>query len=418
MTATNKGLMARRDWPLGPTIGWMLTVALLVLQWGYLDGGIWVDSDVYILGARTMLEGGDLYAVTTSAKLPFTYAPFAAVVFIPLALLPVAAGRVALTLLSLACYAGVTYLIGRWLDLPLWRVALVGSLGLALEPMLRNLLLGQVNLILMALVVVDCLLVPHRWRGLLVGLAAGIKIIPGVFAVYFLLKRDWPSAARSGLAFLGTLAIGWLAAPKATAEYWSGGFLGLEKFGGAAVMGADNQSLLGVWMRLTADDTVPSVLKVLFVLIGMSLGIGGAYICLRQSLAHPDVRALACLALGALLGSPVSWSHHWVWIVVVLLVLASQQRWLAIVLTVLVMFLAPFWGLYEDNGFRLPRSAAEHLLGGLYVALGPILIGLVATPRVARPRPGSGPVGNSGRETLIQAGDHEQFVHEPPLTDQ
>src|SRR6478736_3170698 len=77
------------------------TPALAWLQWRGVTKGIWVDSDVYVMGARTLMQGGDLYANATSVDLRFTYAPFAAAMFVPLALLPVEAARCTLTLVSL-----------------------------------------------------------------------------------------------------------------------------------------------------------------------------------------------------------------------------------------------------------------------------------------------------------------------------
>src|SRR5215469_6331567 len=54
-------------------------------------GGYRIDLDVYRAGATVFLHGGDLYAhlptLAHGHALPFTYPPFAAVAFVPLALL-------------------------------------------------------------------------------------------------------------------------------------------------------------------------------------------------------------------------------------------------------------------------------------------------------------------------------------------
>jgi alpha-1,2-mannosyltransferase len=194
-----------------------------------------------------------LYSVSVDG-LPFTYPPFAAVLFAPLELLGVLGARWVLTALSVACYVVVVAVCARRLRMNVAMAAMVGLAGLTFEPFLRTILLGQINLVLLALVVVDCLVVPVRYRGMLVGIATGVKLLPGAFIVFFLLKRQWAAAGRAVAAFGVTAAVGMLFAPRDSWQFWSGGFINLSRFGRQAIIGGDNQSLSAAVMRLSCPS--------------------------------------------------------------------------------------------------------------------------------------------------------------------
>jgi hypothetical protein len=83
--------------------------------------------------------------------------------------------------------------------------------ALLTEPVFRTMYLGQVNLLLMALVIGD-LAQPdeRRVKGMAVGIAAGIKLIPLVFIPYLLLTRRFRAAAMAAGAFAGTVVLGFL----------------------------------------------------------------------------------------------------------------------------------------------------------------------------------------------------------------
>ena len=124
---------------------------------------------------------------------------------------------------SVAALAAVVVLVRHQLDRPApgWLVALVTAGALALEPVWQNLTFGQVNLILMLAVLLDLVRPERRWSGVLVGIAAGVKLTPLVFVVLLVLVGRRAAAGRAALAFAGTVAIGFVAAPDAAAAYWS-----------------------------------------------------------------------------------------------------------------------------------------------------------------------------------------------------
>ena len=91
-----------------------------------------------------------------------------------------------------------------------------------LEPIQSNFDFGQINVVLMTLVIADC--VPRRtpWpRGLLLGVAIALKLTPAVFLLYFLLRRDIRArAGHRGVLVVATL-VGFALAWRDSVEYWT-----------------------------------------------------------------------------------------------------------------------------------------------------------------------------------------------------
>jgi len=298
-------------------------VALFFLRWSGVNSGNWADLDVYARGAQAIVAGGPLNE-PQAGVLPFTYSPFAALFFTPLLLLNSTGARWVFTLGSLVSYLVVVGVLGWRLRLPRRHVVLVALAGMALEPLVRTMLLGQVNLYLMAVVVVDCLVIRSSHRGWLVGLAAGIKVVPGVFVLYFLLQRDWRSALRAACGFLVTVAIGAVVAPQDSLRYWTGGLFEISHWGPVSVVDGKNQSLIGQLARISHNPSPLMVTGLVLFVSGLVLGIAAAR---RQLRIGDDVAALTAVAVGGLLASPLSWTHHWVWAVPAIMVLVSRSHW-------------------------------------------------------------------------------------------
>lgn len=307
---------------VGISAAGVAVVIVLWLRWSGVRAGIWADLDVYVQGAQALVKGVPLYEPRYGA-LPFTYPPFAALIFTPLHLLSSTGARGVFTVGSLVSYLLAVGVCGWRLRLPWKLVALMTLAGLALEPVVRTILLGQVNFYLMAAVVVDCLLLRSSRRGWLVGLAAGVKLVPSVFVVYYALQRDWRSLLRAACGFLVTVGLGAIAAPKDSLGYWRGGLFGMSHFGQLAVVDGKNQSLIGLLVRISQDPS-PLLLGALVASAsGLALGVAAAH---RQLRVGDDVAALTSVAIGGLLASPLSWTHHWVWIVPAIMVLVAQRR--------------------------------------------------------------------------------------------
>ena len=268
-------------------------VLSLALRLDTVSGINGADLDVYLRAGDVILRGGELYALSPDV-LPFTYSPFAALLLSPLALLGSAAAFAVITALSLVSYAVAIVVIARALGRNAWWAAAMGLLGLSLEPVFRTLVLGQINLLMLAFVVVDLFAVERSRRGWLLGLACGCKIIPGVFVLVFVVRRQWDVAWRALCGLLVSIAIGALIQPAASWTYWSGGFADLGRFGPPAVPGADNQALVAVWARSVSDSTVPPALVVGVGLLSVTAGVAAGW---RHRFVDQPL-LVSCVAMG------------------------------------------------------------------------------------------------------------------------
>ncbi|WP_245887036.1 glycosyltransferase 87 family protein [Umezawaea tangerina] len=283
-----------------------------------------LDLDVYRTGARVWLDGGDLYAdlpLLAGFTLPFTYPPFAAAVLAPLTLPPLWVANTLLTVVSAVVMAGSTMLVARALGAPrrYWSVLAVATVPFTLvfEPMRSNVAAGQINPLLLLLVVVDCLvLTPSRYRGALVGIAAAVKLTPAAFILFFLLKRDRRAALNAVLSFVACSGIGFLCAPVDSWRFWTEVLYQTNRVGGPVFTA--NQSITGVLARF---DVPPLLHTGLWLGLG-AVVVGLAVVGIGKALAEGQTTlALALTALVPLLCSPISWSHHWVWAVPLVLAL-------------------------------------------------------------------------------------------------
>ncbi|MGW3996999.1 glycosyltransferase 87 family protein [Amycolatopsis sp. NPDC004772] len=311
-----------------------IAAVVLVLVLKRFDG---LDLEVYLGGAKALAEQGSPYdawvPTTHQILLPFTYTPFAAAAFWPGTLLPFAVTMKLVSIASILATGVVAYLYvatlnGSLTDATKVRGRVVAALvaigaqlaGALLEPVRSTLGFGQINALLMVLVVLDVLLPGERKRtkGLLIGVAAAIKLTPAVFVVYFLFRRDFRSAARVVGGFVVAGALLWLIRPSASFTYWTKLVFDAGRIGGVDYVG--NQSLKGLVTRIGLPETAGNVAWLLAAVAVMAVV---AVIIVRA--AEPVLGLTAC-AVGGLLVSPISWTHHWTWCVPVL-VLAGWYAW-------------------------------------------------------------------------------------------
>ncbi|MCL2535714.1 MAG: mannosyltransferase, partial [Nocardiaceae bacterium] len=296
------------------------------LLWTYLvpNGTNFVDLHVYVDGSAALLHG-DLYRFTYSEEtpnfpLPFTYPPFAALVFLPLHYLPF--GLVSLcwqlgTILALFWVIRISLelLLGETAREPHWQyVAMLWTaVGVWTEPVRTTLDYGQVNvfLVLGAMLAVRS----TRWwlSGGIVGVLAGIKLTPAVTGLYFLAQRRWRSAVFSAVAFAGTVGVSYLAINAQARDYFSSKFGDADRIG--PVGSAWNQSLRGALSRLAGHDVGSGPVLIAAVVVSAALVLFA-----WRALARDDrLGTLVLVQLFGLLVSPISWVHHWVWVLPMLI---------------------------------------------------------------------------------------------------
>lgn len=291
------------------------------LAWTYLvpNGANFVDLHVYVGGAGTLDEPGALYDYvyadqTPDFPLPFTYPPFAAVVFYPLHLLPFGLLALAWQLGIIAALYGVVRISQRLLpgDGPGdRRIAMLWTaIGIWMEPLRSTFDYGQIN-VLLVLGVLYAVYSTRWWlSGLLVGLAAGVKLTPAVSGLYFVGARRWGTAVFSAVVFFGTVAVSALVVGNETRYYFT------ELLGDAERVGpigtSFNQSWRGGISRILGHDAGygPLVLAAIAVTAVLAVlawrGVGGA---------DDRLGAIVVVQLFGLLLSPISWTHHWVWLI-------------------------------------------------------------------------------------------------------
>ena len=200
-----------------------------------------------------------------------------------------------------------------------------------------------------------------RWAGVLVGIAAGVKLTPMVFVVLLVLVGYRMAAVRALLAFAGTVAAGFVVAPAAAMTYWTDNLIKAGRVGPPEL--AHNQSVFGMLTRML--DAPPRTLLWLAVAgpIAVAVVVVAAW-CWRRG---DRVLGTGLGALAMLLASPVSWSHHWVWAVPIGLALWwERSRWVGLLWTAVFLtrpFVWPPWG--DRREYRW--GPIEHLVGNAYL---------------------------------------------------
>ncbi|NEA50391.1 glycosyltransferase 87 family protein [Streptomyces sp. SID10815] len=286
-----------------------------------------LDLRVYRGGAPHLFSGG-LYdfAVHTGPPipvLPFTYPPFAALLFAPLAQLPWEAALVLWRALSIAALLVITAGSLRLLTSPAAgrvreRALLWAAAGLWLEPVRHTLDQGQINLLLGALVVGGLALCrTAAGRGAAVGLAASVKLTPAVGGLYLLATRQWRAALWAVVTGAAATALAWWISPSQSWRYWTSLVTDTSRVG--PVWTVRNQSLRGALTRLLGPDATASPLW----WAALALVTLAAAWALRAAVRHADrLGVLVTVQLYGLLMCPISWSHHWIWCVPAMIWLA------------------------------------------------------------------------------------------------
>ncbi|WP_211878427.1 glycosyltransferase 87 family protein [Pseudarthrobacter albicanus] len=317
--------------------------------------GVWskqgVDFSVYWHGGKILNGAGpaasDLYGSSVAGAggpgLPFTYPPFAALLFSLLARLP---EKLALNLFNTAGAVVAVWVAVRavryWNAKSDWRSAfrstgarwaalLLVLAVLNLGPWRETLAFGQINILLMGLMAADLLARHPRWTralpgsGFLVGVAAGIKLTPLVFGLYFLMRKDWRGLLNMGAGFASTVLTGFLLRPAESLQFWLEVLPDTSRIGGAGYV--DNLSIKGTLLHFGVPETAaPAPAPAPWLVLSLLVVVLAAVIIKTASDQGARVIAISTTALTMLLISPVSWAHHRVWVAAVLPAFAWTLR--------------------------------------------------------------------------------------------
>jgi alpha-1,2-mannosyltransferase len=372
-----------------------------------------VDLDVYRRAGQTLLEGGDIYHLP--GQLPFLYPPLAALLAVPLALLPRESAEIGWTIASALALLAVV----RRCGLRGWLLSIVtAGIAFLVPSVSQSLAFGQLGIFLVALVFLDLApgdralgtrrLMPE---GVLTAIATAIKLTPALFVIYLLLVRKWRAALVSTATGIVVTVLAWVIAPAASIDFWgrlAHGDTGL----GHSIIYYTNQSIMADVVRMFGFGTRPAVVGLALSAVVAVLGVLAS--ARWHRLGHVSLAVVLCGVAG-LLASPVSWLHHFVWIVPLGLYLldlrppvvtaaglvprrpAEPAVWVRVLGLVFVgwVVVAPFRRLPNGADVELSWTWSQHLLAATTALLGTafLLATLLVTPvrAAATPAPVAGP---------------------------
>ncbi len=355
-----------------------------------------IDLEVYIYAVKDMFAGRDIYAtVTPGWKLYFIYPPIAAILMAPLALGPYALWQLLWTLGLVVAQQSVLRRCGAPRG---WKLGLLGiAVVLAVEPIRTTLGYGQVNTLLMALVVADLLpdapgerrRIP---RGTLIGLAAAIKLTPALFVVFAFLIGQRRTAVTAMVSFVVFTALGAVLLFGETVAFFGGLAGGDTRTASPLYVG--NQSLLGVFVRLGDSSRVTTLIG---LGIAAVVGLLGTLVAAHWWCVGRRVFGVALAGLVTCLVSPLSWTHHYVWILpfAVALFGPGLPRWVRYLGGVWVVWVSaclPLAALPYGRAVERSYDGLQQLVANLGPLLGVLLVAglswhLVVSSR--QPGPGS-----------------------------
>jgi alpha-1,2-mannosyltransferase len=322
----------------------------------------------------------------SALALKFTYTPFAAISFALISFLPWTPLWILSVVVNIAALVAALWFTFGGLGYTDRRVRLGAALIAAavtfwLQPVVRTIYLGQVNLILMAAIIWD-LCQPDNskgrtrwWKGAVTGVAAGIKLVPLIFVPYLLVTRKFREAAMTMAGFLATVLVGFVILPRDSSKWWLHGMV-INDGNRAGFTGwAGNQSLRALVTRLSGSVAAGQTPWIIASVIAFAGGMTAAALLHRAGYELP---AILAAALTGLLISPISWDHHWVWVAPAVAVTGhyairawrtartNADKWRARWLAALAGFMILVYAAWPDALWENERHLGRFSLGFLW----------------------------------------------------
>jgi alpha-1,2-mannosyltransferase len=292
------------------------------------------DLHVYLGAANQLYLGGSLYDYTGREGAPFTYPPFAGLLFVPVADLDESLVGLLWTVLTLVVVGLIAVLVARLDGVP---APVVAAVLLASAPIFSDVRFGQVSILLALLILFDVSpWMPERYRGVLIGVAAAIKLTPLIFIPMLWFGGRRRAAVTAAASFAGCTLLACAMIPAESARYWLHEIWDLERVGHIATNG--NQSLTGALLRLGLADGYRAVLVALGALV---VGVLALWWSARAARADRWLTATVIVGAASVVISPVSWTHHQIWLLLAAFLTISHRQavnrvWAAVVIAVMV----------------------------------------------------------------------------------
>jgi alpha-1,2-mannosyltransferase len=323
--------------------GLVIVAAVILIDVGPLA----TDFGVYLTGARTLLDGGDLYGLRGFTYGFFTYPPFAALFFVPWVALPPLVAQVVWTGGVVACVWGM---LQPYLPRATWTTVIVATVVPFTAVVINMAGFGQIGALLTVLVLLDVAALQRgaRYAGIFTGLAAALKLTPAVFLLWM-------------------LAAGWWRAmlfPADSGRFWGTTLWETDRVG--PLEWAGNQSLLGFSLRIGLERPAAFMVVAAATVLGI---MAAAYTARRAGLWWGALHA-GCLMV---LITPLAWSHHYTWPLLAGVALAGVRHWvlgplgvgvLVVLLRVPALF-GPSWLAQNDMVLALIALVAALPLASL-----------------------------------------------------
>ncbi len=346
-----------------------------------------IDLEVYQRTGWLVLSGGDFFG---AEGLPWIYPPFAALLAVPWALPSYEMAALLWLALNVGALAAILYRLGFtgwWLSLGT-TVCL-----LFVQPVTETVGFGNLGILLVAAAVLDSMPGPRVLKrrllpeGVLTGLAAAVKLTPAMVAAYnFFAGRRKPGLVAFA-TFVGATVLGFAVFWQASLHYW-GGLLTGETGNNSGIVYGTNQSVMGMWTRLFGDaGRAGLAASALVVVLGLL-----AAVWLHKA---GEVQVAICVAgVTSLLASPISWSHHYVWVVPLGIVLWQRVtlpawfRWYGLSWVAWVI-VGPFMALPRGDGAEFGYQFFQQVIDNLGIVAGVALLALslVAARTMRRAEP-------------------------------
>ena len=352
---------------------------------------IMVDLEVYRHAGSVLLAGGNFYDLP--GPLQFLYPPFAAVLAVPLALLPTTVVQLGWTAAGALALVAILHRFG----LQSWLLSVASAVAVyVVEPIVQTLAFGQLGIFLVALIVLDLVPGPRVFsrrllpEGVLTAIATAIKLTPAIFVVYLLVVRKYRAFWVAVITGIAITLLSAAVVPAASYEFWTRlahGDTGL----GHSIIYYTNQSVMADIVRIFGLGRAPAIAGLVLSAVVAVAGVWAAMLWHRLG----DVRlAVNLCGVAGLLASPVSWLHHFVWVVPLAMSLVERRRigprslptWFLALGWLFVgwVVVAPFTDLPNGADVELQWSWSQHLLASITAVLGLVL--LAAAIMIARPR--------------------------------
>lgn len=351
---------------------------------------VMVDLDVYLQAARVLLAGGNFYDLP--GPLQFLYPPFAALLAVPLAFVPVSLVQIGWSAAGALMVVAIMHRFG----LSGWALSLASAAVVyVVEPVNLTLAFGQLGILLVALVVLDLAPGPRALpgrrllpEGVLTGVAAAIKLTPAIFVVYLFAVGKWRAAVAAIISAAACTLLAVVLLPGPSWDFWTrlaGGDTGL----GGSLIYFTNQSVYADVIRAFRLAPPGAAIGLLLCAVVAALGVWAA--ALWHRLGHVRFAVSLC-GIAGLLASPVSWLHHFVWVVPLALCLVELRRdrfraaptWFLILGWLFVgwVIVSPYRVLPNGADLELLWTPEQHVLASISAVLGiALLVSAVALAR-------------------------------------